>query len=148
METSEQIDCPAPLPEDPADALPTEMWSPAPYEVPEKKIKKKAMGTRKSSRCQVVSDSSSDNSEMHSSRENEEEEDDGSPPPAGGDRKRKAAPTEGGGEGSKTGFSSRTAPPSPTKAKTIGCPRPSPRGDRKYSDTRVTYKIPLSHCFP
>ena len=102
METSEQIDCPAPLPEDPADALLTEMRTLAPYEVPEKKIKKKATGTRKSSRRQVVSDSSSDNSETHSSHENEEEEDEDYPPPAGGDKKRKAAPT-GEAEGPKRG---------------------------------------------
>ena len=62
METLEQIDCPAPLPKDPTDALLTEMRTPAPYVVPEKKIKKKATGTRKSSRRQVVSDSLSDNS--------------------------------------------------------------------------------------
>ena len=93
---------PGPLPEDPADALLTEMRTPAPYEVPEKKIKKNATGTRKSSRRQVVSDSSSDNSEMHSSRENEEEEDEDSPPPAGDDKKRKAAPTREA-EGSKKG---------------------------------------------
>ena len=101
METSEQINYPVPLPEDPADALLTEMRTLAPYEVPEK-TKKKAKGTRKSSRRQVVSDSSSNNSKTHSSRENEEEEDDGSPPPAGGDKKRKAAPT-GEAEGSKKG---------------------------------------------
>ena len=101
METSEQINCLAPLPKDPADALLTEMRTPAPYEVPEK-TKKKATRTRKSSRRQVVSDSSFDNSETHSSRENEEEEDDGSPPPAGGDRKRKVAPI-GEAEGSKKG---------------------------------------------
>ena len=102
METSEQIDCPTPLPEDPTDALLTEMRTPAPYEVPEKNAKKKATGTRKSSRRQVVSDSSSDNSETHSSRKNEEEEDEDSPPPAEGDKKRKAAPT-GEAEGSKKG---------------------------------------------
>ena len=101
METSEQINCPAPLPEEPADALLTEMRTPAPYEVPEK-TKKKATGTRKSSRRQVVSDSSSDNSETHSSCENEEKEDEDSPPLAGGDKKRKAAPT-GEAEGSKKG---------------------------------------------
>ena len=102
MEASEQIDCPAPLPEEPTDALLTEMRSPTPYEMPEKKIKKKATGARKSSRCQVVSDSSSDNSETHSSRENEEKEDEDSPPPTGGDKKRKVAPT-GEAEGSKKG---------------------------------------------
>ena len=100
METSEQINCPAPLPEDPADALLTEMQTPAPYEVPEK-TKKKAKGTRKSSRRQVVSDSSSDNSATHSSHENEEEDED-FPPPAGGDKKRKDAPTREA-EGSKKG---------------------------------------------
>ena len=101
METSEQIDYPAPLPEDPADALLTEMRTPAPYEVLEK-TKKKDTGTRKSSQRQVVSNTSSDNSETHSSRENEEEEDDGSLPPARGDRKRKGAPTGEAG-GSKKG---------------------------------------------
>ena len=99
METSEQINCPAPLPEDTADALLTEMLTPAPYKVPEKT--KKAKGTRKSSRRQVLSDSSSDNSATHSSPEDEEEDED-APPPVGGDKKRKAAPT-GGGEGSKKG---------------------------------------------
>ena len=101
MEKSEQINCPAPLPEDPADAFLTEMRTPAPYEVPEK-TKKKAKGIQKSSRRQVVSDSLSDNSETHSSRENEEEEDEDSPPPDGGDKKRKAAPI-GEAEGSKKG---------------------------------------------
>ena len=100
METSWKINCPAPLPEDTADALLTEMLTPAPYKVPEKT--KKAKGTRKSSRCQALSDLSSDNSETHSSRENEEKEDEDSPPPVGGDKKRKAAPT-GEAEGSKKG---------------------------------------------
>ena len=73
----------------------------APYKVPEK-TKKKAKGTRKSSRRQVVSDSLSNNSETHSSHENEEKEDEDSPPPAGGDNKSKDAPT-GEAEGSKKG---------------------------------------------
>ena len=50
-------------------------------------------------------------------------------------------------EGSKKG---RTLLPdsstAPTKAKTSGCPGPSPWGDHKYSDTKVTHSIPLSHC--
>ena len=99
METSEQINCPIPLPEDPADALLTEMWTPTPYEVLEKT--KKAKGTRKSSRRQVLSDSSSNSSAAHSFPEDEEEEED-APPPGGGDKKRKAAPT-GEAEGSKKG---------------------------------------------
>ena len=107
-----QIDCPAPLPEGPANALLTEMLTPAPYKVPEKT--KKAKGTRKSSRRQVLSDSSSDNSATHSSPEDKEEEED-APPSVGGDKKRKAAPT-GEAEGSKKG---RTLLPnrSPTAAK-------------------------------
>ena len=48
METLEQINCLAPLPEEPTDALLMEMRTLAPYEVPEK-TKKKAKGTRKSS---------------------------------------------------------------------------------------------------
>ena len=99
METSGQINCPAPLPEDTADALLTEMLTPSPYKVPEKT--KKAKGTRKSSRRQVLSDSSSDNSATHSSPEDEEKDED-APPPVRGDKKRKAAPT-GGAEGSKKG---------------------------------------------
>ena len=43
-----QIDCPAPLPEGPVDALLMKMLTPAPYKVPEKT--KKAKGARKSSR--------------------------------------------------------------------------------------------------
>ena len=79
----ERIDCPAPLPEDPARALLTEMLVPAPYEAPEKKAKKKAAGTRKGLRRKVVSDSSSDNTEAPSSHENEEEEEESSPPSRG-----------------------------------------------------------------
>ena len=79
----------------------------APYEVPAKKIKKKATGTQKGLRRKVVSDSSSDDSDAHSSHEEEEEEEESSPPPAGGDKKRKADPT-GEAEGSKKG---RTLPP-------------------------------------
>ena len=91
METSGQINCPAPLPEDTADALLTEMLIPGPYKVPEKT--KKAKGTRKSSRRQASSDSPSDDSAAHSSPEDEEEEEEDAPPPNGGDNKRKAAPT-------------------------------------------------------
>ena len=80
---------------------------PTPYVVPEKKVKKKATGTRKSARRPEVSDSSSDESKTHSSREDEEEEEETSPPPAGEGKKRKAAQT-GEADGSKKG---RTLPP-------------------------------------
>ena len=121
------------------------MLTPAPYMVPEKT--KKAKGTRKSSRRQASLDSSSDNSATHSSPEDEEEEED-APPPGGVDKKRKAAPT-GEAEGSKKG---RTLLPDSSTAADEGedewLPRAKPRGNRKYSDTRVTDSIPLSHCFP
>ena len=74
---------PIPLPEDPANALLTKMLTPAPYEVPEKKAKKKATGTRKGLRRKVVSDSSEYDSNAHSSHENEEEEGESSPPQPG-----------------------------------------------------------------
>ena len=56
MAKAERTICPAPLPEDPADARLTGLLAPAPHVVPEKKAKKKATGTRKSSRFQVLSD--------------------------------------------------------------------------------------------
>ena len=83
------------------------MLFPAPYDVPEKKAKKKATGTRKSLRRKVVSDSSSEDTEVHSSNDNEEEEDENPLPQTEGERKRKAAPS-GEAEGSKKG---RTLPP-------------------------------------
>ena len=94
-----QIDCPAPLPEGPADALLAKMLTPAPYKVPEKT--KKAKGARKSSRRQASSDSPSDDSAAHSSPKDEEEEEE-APPSTRGDKKRKAAPTGEAG-GSKKG---------------------------------------------
>ena len=71
--------------------------------VPEKKAKKKATGTRKSSRFQVLSD---DESESDSSHQGTEEKKKASPP-VGGGKKRKASPTREA-EGSKKG---RTLPP-------------------------------------
>lgn len=142
---SGQTNYPAPLPEDTTGALLTEMLTPAPYKVPEKT--KMAKGTRKSSRHQASSDSPSNDSAAHSSPEDEEEEED-APPPVGGDKKRKAAPTGGPKGPRREGLSFRTVPPPSTKAKTSGCLGPSAWGDRKYSDTRVTHSIPLSHYFP
>ena len=91
------------MPEDPADARLTGLLAPAPHVVPEKKAKKKAMGTRKSSRFQVLSD---DESDADSSHQGEEEKKKASPP-AGGGKKRKVAPTMEA-EGSKRG---KTPPP-------------------------------------
>ena len=108
MATAERINCLAPLPEDPVDELLTEMLVPAPYEVPEKKAKKKkAKGTRKSLWRKVVSDSSSEDTEAHSSNDNEEEEEENPLPQTEWEKKRKVAPS-GQAEGSKKG---RTLPP-------------------------------------
>ena len=71
------------------------MLVPAPYEVPAKKAKKKATGTRKGLRRKVISDSSSENSEVHSSDKNEEEEEESSPPSRGGQEK-EGHPIRGG----------------------------------------------------
>ena len=81
---------------------------PAPYVVPEKKAKKKATGTRKSSWRLAVSDSP-DNPDAPSASEDEEEEEeeDASPPPTGGGKKRQAAPV-GEADGSKK---RKTSPP-------------------------------------
>ena len=98
MEKAEKLICPAPMPEDPVDARLAGLLVPAPHVVPEKKAKKVAAGTRKSSRNQVSDD------EAESSPEDEEEEDS---LPEEGERKRKASPI-GEAEGSKKG---RTLPP-------------------------------------
>ena len=73
------------------------MLVPAPYEVPEKKAKKNATGTRKGLRRKVISDSSSENTKAHSSHENEEEEEESSPPPpAGRGQEKEGRPIRGG----------------------------------------------------
>ena len=82
------------------------MLFPTPYEVLEKKAKKKATGTRKGLRRKVVSDSSSEDTEVHSSNDNEEEQEENPLPQTKGEKKRKAAPS-GEAEGSKKG---RTLP--------------------------------------
>ena len=70
MRKAEQIICPAPMPENPVDARLAGLLVPAPHVVPEKKAKKVATGTRKSSRFQVSSDN---DSEADSSHKGEEE---------------------------------------------------------------------------
>ena len=72
------------------------MLVPAPYEVPAKKAKKKATGTRKGLRSKVISDSSSENTEAHSSHENEEEEEESSHPPSRGRQEKEGHPIWGG----------------------------------------------------
>ena len=50
MEKAKLLISPAPMPEDPVDARLAGLLVPAPHVVPEKKAKKVAAGTRKSSR--------------------------------------------------------------------------------------------------
>ena len=69
------------------------MLVPVPYEVPEKKAKKKATGTRKGLRRKVISDSSPENTEAHSSHEDEEEEEENPLPQTEGEKKGKVAPS-------------------------------------------------------
>ena len=142
MATAERIDCPTPLPEDPATALLTEMLVPAPYEVPEKKAKKKATGTRKSLRRKVVPDSSSEDTEAHSSNDNEEEEEENPLPQTEGGRKGRP-PLSGRPKGPRReGPSLRTTPQPPPIARRSGYPGPSPWRSHKYSYARI-----LLACF-
>ena len=73
METTERIDSPALLPESPANDLLTKMLVPLPYKGPEKKVDKKAPGTRKGLRSKVAQASFEDD-EAHSSPEGKEVE--------------------------------------------------------------------------
>ena len=116
-----------PLPEDPADALLTEMLVLAPYEVPTKKTKKKATGTRKGLRRKDILDSSTDSSKAHSSHENKEEEEESSPPPPAGET-RKGRPTQPGRPKGprREGPSLWTAPLRPPTAATSGYPGSNP----------------------
>ena len=108
MEKAEQLISPAPLPEDPVNARLAGLLVPAPHVVPEKKAKKVAARTRKSSRNQVSDD------EAESSPEDEEEEEDSLPEE--GEKKRKASPI-GEAEGSRRG---RTIPPDSFTNTTVG----------------------------
>ena len=98
---------------------------PAPYVVPEKKVKKKAAGTRKSAQRPEVSDSSSDESKTHSSREDEEKK---RPLPLQRGKGRKGRPPQlGRPKGPRRGRPFlRTTPPKPTTAKRSGHTGPSP----------------------
>ena len=65
MEKAKQLISPVPMPEDPENARLAGLLVPAPHVVPEKKAKKKATGTRKSSRFQVLSDDDSEADSYH-----------------------------------------------------------------------------------
>mgnify|MGYP000857507085 CR=1 FL=1 len=84
---AEQIDCPAPLPEDPESPLLTKMLFPAPYEVPEKKAKKTATGTRDGLQRKGASDMMSEDTETNSFTEDDDEEEKEIRPPLLGGRR-------------------------------------------------------------
>ena len=101
----EWIQCPAPLPENPAIPLLTKMLVPAPYQAP-KEAKKKAKETRSGLLRKGTSDVTSKDAETHSSpAEDEEEEEESNSPPEGG-RKKRAASTDLEAEASKKGKAS------------------------------------------
>ena len=129
---------PSPLPKDPAIALLTKMLTPAPYEVAEKKAKKKATGARKGLWCKVLSDSSSNESDAHSSHGNEEEEK--SSPRQPGET-RKGRPTHPGRpKGPRRERPSlQTVPRWPPIAATSGYPGTSPWRSRKCPHTIVLH---------
>ena len=87
----ERINCPAPLPEEPAGPLLTKMLVPAPYEVPKKDASKKVEKTRSGLRRRDASDAKSEDSSDHPSSEDEEEEAEEDKPPTGGGKKRTAS---------------------------------------------------------
>ena len=82
------------------------MLFPTPYEVPEKKAKKAAMGTREGLRCKGASDVTSEDTETHSSIEGDDEEEEILPFPLQGGRKKRRSSTHGVAEASKKGKTS------------------------------------------
>ena len=95
MERAKQIQCPAPLPEEPVIPRLAKMLVSAPNKAPEKKVKKKAKGAKSGSRRKGTSDATSEDDEAHSSvpednDEEEEEEEENNPPPEEKKKKRAA----------------------------------------------------------
>ena len=91
---AERINWPAPLHKDPEVPLLTKMLVPAPYQVPEKKAKKKAKGTRGGLRRKGTSGAMFEDAEVHSSAaedDKEEEEEEESHPTCRGRKKRTAS---------------------------------------------------------
>ena len=140
-----QINCPAPLPKGPADALLAKMLTPAPYKVLEKTKKAKGLERVPDARRRRTHRPMTLRRTLPPKTRKKKK----MLPHRLGKTRKGRPPQLGRPEGPiREGLSFRTVPPPPTKAKTSGCPGPSPQGDRKYLDTRVTPRIPLSHCFP
>ena len=92
LEVAEHINCPAPLPEEEEFPLLTKMLFPAPYDVSEKKAKKKAKGGRSGLRRKGASDVTSED-EIHSSAaEDDDAEEEERDSPLGGKEEKGASP--------------------------------------------------------
>ena len=87
----EQIQYPAPLPEEPAGPLLTKMLVPAPYEAPKKEASKKVKKTQSGLRRSEASDAKSKDSSDDPSSEDEEEEAEEDKPHSSGGKKRTAS---------------------------------------------------------
>ena len=127
----ERIQCPAPLPEEPAGPLLTKMLVPAPYKAPKKEASKKVKKTRSGLRCRGASDAKSEGSSDAPSSEDKEEEAEEDEPHSVGGEKCAASPSLEA-ESPKRGRGSRpeASPRLPTAAQS-GIPEPSPWKNHK-----------------
>ena len=89
----ERIQCPAPLPEEPAGPLLAKMLVPAPYKAPKKEAPKQVKKTRSGLRHREAPDTRSEGSSDAPSFEDEEEGAEEVKPRSGGRRKRAASPS-------------------------------------------------------
>ena len=89
----ERIQCPAPLPEEPAGPLLTKMLVPMPYKAPKKEASKKVKKTRSVLRCRGALDAKSEGSSDAPSSKDEEEEAEEDKLHSEGGKKRAASPS-------------------------------------------------------
>ena len=89
----EQIQCPAPLPEEPAGPLLTKMLVPAPYKAPKKEAPKQVKKTQSGLRCHEAPNTRFEGSSDAPSSEGEEEEVEEDEPRSAGEKKRATSPS-------------------------------------------------------
>ena len=89
----ERIQCPAPLPEEPAGPLLTKMLVPAPYKAPKKEAPKQVKKTRSGLRCREAPDTRSEGSSDAPSSKDEGEEAEEDEPRSAGGKKRATSPS-------------------------------------------------------
>ena len=135
---AERIQCPAPLPEEPAILLLKKMLVPAPYQAPEKKAKEIRSGLRRKGTSDVMFE----DVETHSSPTEDDNEEEESNSPSEGGGKKRAASTHLEAEASKKGKASAADNPTwDIDSSFEWSPRISPWPNRKYSKTHSN--IPL-----